>query len=267
MLYYLGFIKFFIFQIKEINFKINEGELVGLIGDNGASKTTTIKLIFDEHKPNSGKILFNGKDLKNREVSNLKSFFPDQNNFPKYLNILEFAIYSVNLKEIAKVFNTNIFYIKDSSFDNEDSICFAEIKDEIIFKSNGELTTSDFDLYLKNEKIENVIANNKSVYSIDLLVIPSKESKYSGYKKLSVIFEQLPDNQNPNDNQKKSRKWFWKLDQKNDSELILQNWKPGLESFTTKPYFSPAIAVLLWLLSSVAFICLSYPIFVKRLII
>ncbi len=45
------------------NFKVNKGDFVSLIGSNGSGKTTLLNLICGSLKPDSGKILFNGKDI------------------------------------------------------------------------------------------------------------------------------------------------------------------------------------------------------------
>src|SRR5574340_380305 len=41
--------------VKEINFEIREGELVGFLGPNGAGKTTTLKMLSGILYPTSGK--------------------------------------------------------------------------------------------------------------------------------------------------------------------------------------------------------------------
>ena len=46
--------------VKEINFSIEEGELVGYIGENGAGKSTTIKMLTGLLTPTSGKVVVNG---------------------------------------------------------------------------------------------------------------------------------------------------------------------------------------------------------------
>ena len=48
---------------NKVSFTIAEGEIVGLIGPNGAGKTTLFNCIVGFHKPDSGKILFKGKDI------------------------------------------------------------------------------------------------------------------------------------------------------------------------------------------------------------
>ncbi|WP_207871647.1 ABC transporter ATP-binding protein [Enterococcus sp. DIV2402] len=50
--------------LKDINFKINDGELVGLIGLNGAGKSTTIKEIIGLLQPQKGSIEIDGLTLK-----------------------------------------------------------------------------------------------------------------------------------------------------------------------------------------------------------
>lgn len=55
--------------LTNISFKINEGELISLVGLNGAGKSTIIKLICRFYKPTSGTILINGRDLNRYEIN------------------------------------------------------------------------------------------------------------------------------------------------------------------------------------------------------
>ena len=55
--------------VNKINFTINEGEIVGYIGSNGAGKSTTIKMMCGILNPTSGKVLVNGiEPYKKRQV-------------------------------------------------------------------------------------------------------------------------------------------------------------------------------------------------------
>lgn len=58
-----------IHALKNVNLKINQGEIVTLIGANGAGKTTTLRTISGIEKANSGKILYNGQELNSRSAS------------------------------------------------------------------------------------------------------------------------------------------------------------------------------------------------------
>jgi branched-chain amino acid transport system ATP-binding protein len=52
-----------IHALKDISIKVNKGEIVTLIGGNGAGKSTTLKTISGTLKPSSGQIFLNGEDL------------------------------------------------------------------------------------------------------------------------------------------------------------------------------------------------------------
>lgn len=60
-----------IHALRNINLKINQGEIVTLIGANGAGKTTTLRTISGIEKAKSGKILYNGQELNPRSASDI----------------------------------------------------------------------------------------------------------------------------------------------------------------------------------------------------
>jgi ABC-type sugar transport system, ATPase component len=55
--------------LKDVNIKINKGEVVALIGDNGAGKSTLIKVITGVHSPNSGKVFFKEEEVQIKSVA------------------------------------------------------------------------------------------------------------------------------------------------------------------------------------------------------
>lgn len=57
--------------LRSISFTVDEGEIVALIGPNGAGKTTTLHTISGLHKPQSGSILYNGKEIGGIEAHKL----------------------------------------------------------------------------------------------------------------------------------------------------------------------------------------------------
>ena len=62
-----------IHAIKGISFEVNEGEIVTLIGANGAGKSTTLNTIAGLMKPRSGQITFDGKHLASVPASRIVS--------------------------------------------------------------------------------------------------------------------------------------------------------------------------------------------------
>lgn len=59
--------------VKGINFEIKEGELVGYIGENGAGKSTTIKMLTGLLTPTSGKVTMNGIIPYKERIKNNKN--------------------------------------------------------------------------------------------------------------------------------------------------------------------------------------------------
>lgn len=53
--------------LKDINFEINEGEILGFVGPNGAGKTTTIKIIVGILSADKGEVLINNKNIKDKK--------------------------------------------------------------------------------------------------------------------------------------------------------------------------------------------------------
>lgn len=49
--------------LKDVSFDVQEGEFVSLLGPSGCGKTTTLTIIAGFQKPNSGKIVVNGKEV------------------------------------------------------------------------------------------------------------------------------------------------------------------------------------------------------------
>lgn len=56
--------------IKDLNFYINAGENIAIVGSNGAGKTTLVKLLCGLYSPTKGKILINGNNIShmNKEI-------------------------------------------------------------------------------------------------------------------------------------------------------------------------------------------------------
>lgn len=57
--------------VKGISFEVNEGEIVTLIGSNGAGKSTTLRTISGLVKPSGGRILFEDQDISKIDSSEI----------------------------------------------------------------------------------------------------------------------------------------------------------------------------------------------------
>lgn len=77
--------------IRDVSFRVHKKEIVGLIGMNGAGKSTTIKHILGLMEPFSGTIRFNGKTIDD-DLSYFRSqvaFIPETPHLYDELNLIE----------------------------------------------------------------------------------------------------------------------------------------------------------------------------------
>jgi len=93
--------------VNNISFKIKSNKFVGIVGQNGAGKSTTIKTIIGEILPTSGKILFNNKNINIDDYSYKENFFyiPQKPIFYEYLTGFEYLTWISNIYNIKNDFS------------------------------------------------------------------------------------------------------------------------------------------------------------------
>ena len=75
--------------VKDISFKVNKNEIIGILGPNGCGKTTTIGMILGLLKPSNGKVLINGIEIEKKRVDLLNhlNFISPYIELPKKLTV------------------------------------------------------------------------------------------------------------------------------------------------------------------------------------
>jgi len=58
--------------VRGLNFKLKAGEALALVGENGAGKTTIVKLLTRLYDPDEGRILVDGTDLRDIDILDLR---------------------------------------------------------------------------------------------------------------------------------------------------------------------------------------------------
>lgn len=90
--------------VDDISFEIKEGEIVGLLGQNGAGKSTTMNMITGYIEPTAGKIYINETDISKRPRKAKKEIGYMPEGVPLYsdLTINEFVTYMAELKLVKR---------------------------------------------------------------------------------------------------------------------------------------------------------------------
>ena len=117
--------------VKDVSFKVEKNEIIGILGPNGCGKTTTIGMILGLLKPTNGKVLINGIDIENNRVNLLDSlnFISPYIELPKKLTVKENLTVYGKLYDV-KNLNEKIEYLSEKLR-----------LDEIIKKITGELSS------------------------------------------------------------------------------------------------------------------------------
>lgn len=89
--------------VDEINFEIEEGEIVGFLGPNGAGKSTTMNMITGFIEPTSGKIIVDGYDIskKPKKAKKQIGYMPEGTPLYSDLTVKEFITYMAELKGVS----------------------------------------------------------------------------------------------------------------------------------------------------------------------
>jgi ABC-2 type transport system ATP-binding protein len=95
--------KFSIFPVvKDVNFMIAPGEILGYLGPNGAGKSTTIKMLAGLLEPTEGEILFDGKNIK-KDMAAYKAkvgYVPEQSEIYPHLSAQEYLLMVGRLRRL-----------------------------------------------------------------------------------------------------------------------------------------------------------------------
>ena len=88
--------------VDNINFKIEEGEIIGLLGTNGAGKSTTMNMITGYIEPTEGEIIVNGYDIskKPKKAKTQIGYMPEGVPLYSDLTVKEFVTYMAELKKV-----------------------------------------------------------------------------------------------------------------------------------------------------------------------
>ena len=139
--------------VNDVSFKVNQNEIIGILGPNGCGKTTTIGMILGLLKPSKGKVLINGVEIENQRVDllNQLNFISPYIELPKKLTVRQ------NLEVYGRLYDVN------KHKERIEYLCEKLRLYEFIDKLTGELSSGQ-----KNRvSLAKSIINNPKVLLLD----------------------------------------------------------------------------------------------------
>lgn len=140
------------FIIDSFSLQVRKGEIVSLLGKNGAGKSTILKMIAGIIKPTRGVILVDGSSIKENRLNYAKkiAYMPDNFKFPATLTVYEFLKFYSQLR-LANIKNIDTVLTKVGLVEKRN------VKASSLSKGMGQrlllatLLLSDAQLYLLDE--------------------------------------------------------------------------------------------------------------------
>jgi len=111
-----------------LSFSIDRGEIVGLLGLNGAGKTTALRILACDLLPSSGKILVDGLDVVDQphEVRRRIGYLPDTPPLYGEMTVREFLVFAGRLRGMSDA------EARRAADNVEDSVQLTEVRDDLI---------------------------------------------------------------------------------------------------------------------------------------
>ena len=83
--------------VKDLSFVVEDGKILGIVGRNGAGKSTTFRMILNILSPDEGEILYNGQKITG-EILDKIGYLPEEGSLLPELTVLDLCEYYGALK-------------------------------------------------------------------------------------------------------------------------------------------------------------------------
>ena len=97
--------------VKSINFELNDGEIVGFLGANGAGKSTTLKVMTGYLTPTTGNVYLNDLDIQSNtlEIQKQIGYLPELNPLYSEMRVYDLLEFTGNIRNITgKAFKNSL---------------------------------------------------------------------------------------------------------------------------------------------------------------
>ena len=88
--------------VRNISFKVNENEIIGILGPNGCGKTTTLRMIAGMLEPSKGTAIVDGLDVRKHkhDVKSKIGYMTNNTSLYDRLNVVETIKFFADLNQI-----------------------------------------------------------------------------------------------------------------------------------------------------------------------
>ncbi len=151
--------------VDNISFTLEDGKILGVLGKNGAGKSTTFRMILNILDPDEGEILYNGKKIS-QDISDRIGYLPEVGSLIDSYTVYEQCIYYGKMKSMTtEQIKNNMFELLERFSITE----YANMKIKELSKGN-------------KQKIQFIIA---LLHNPDLLIL---DEPFSGLDPVSVEY-------------------------------------------------------------------------------
>jgi len=161
-----------VYGVKNLNFKIKEGEFFVVVGPSGSGKTTFLRLIAGLERPTSGKILFGDEDIthKNPRERKVAIVFQEYAIYP-HLSVYENIAFPLRIRKYSKDYIdrkvrevAKILEIENLLFRKPDTLSGGQRQRVAL----GRAIVKDAEIFLFDEPLSNLDAKLRISMRIEL---------------------------------------------------------------------------------------------------
>lgn len=89
--------------VDDVSFRVDSGQIIGLLGHNGAGKTTIMRMITGALEPTSGRLLWDGQDLQqhSQAIHSAIGYLPEQLPVYPEMTVIEYLDYCAQMRGLA----------------------------------------------------------------------------------------------------------------------------------------------------------------------
>ena len=100
--------------VNDISFIVQKGKIFGIVGRNGAGKSTTFRMILNIIKPTKGKILYENKEITSKVLDKI-GYLPEEGSLIPNYTVLELCEYygSLKLMEENEIKNNLLMWLEE----------------------------------------------------------------------------------------------------------------------------------------------------------